>query len=205
MGAAWAAASPRASTVRTITHSQGESSVYSIDCFEHLIISGGTLTAGKVQVHLMTLRETGTWRATPQFSNGSLYGTGTVVFDGGRLERDFTYVDDIIESIKRLIPKAPNTGTVSQATNNESPTKAPYQLFNIGHGSPVSLMNFIHEIEKNLGVEAQKKMMPIQPGDVPKTWADVEGLFNVVDFRPKVSVEEGIKKFIEWYREYYRI
>ena len=81
----------------------------------------------------------------------------------------------------------------------------PYQLFNIGNSNPVKLMDFITEIERNLGIEAEKNMMDIQPGDVPKTWADVSDLFDYIDYQPQVSYKEGIAEFITWYKSYYRV
>jgi UDP-glucuronate 4-epimerase len=116
------------------------------------------------------------------------------VFNHGEMQRDFTYIDDIVESITRLIPKTPSGGN-----------GAPHNLFNIGHNSPVKLMDFISEIEKNLGKEAEKKMMPIQPGDVPATWADVSDLFDMIDYKPRVGIEEGVRKFVEWYKGYYGV
>lgn len=135
------------------------------------------------------------------FTKAMVEGEPIDVFNFGDMARDFTYVDDIVEGVKRLIPKVP-TGP-ENAENQDS--TAPYRLFNIGHGSPVELMEFIGEIEKNLGIEADKNMMPIQPGDVPKTWADVDSLFDLTGFKPKVSVQEGVKKFVEWYKKYYQI
>lgn len=116
------------------------------------------------------------------------------VFNYGEMQRDFTYIDDIVESITRLIPKAPS-----------GEEGAPHNLFNIGHNSPVKLMDFIREIEKNLGKEADKQMMPIQPGDVPATWADVTDLYDMIDYKPKVGMEEGVKAFIDWYKGYYGV
>lgn len=129
------------------------------------------------------------------FTKAMLEGHPIKVFNHGNMARDFTYVDDIVEGMKRLILKAPSESS-GQLT-------APYQLFNIGYGSPVNLMDFINEIEENLGIEAEKNMMDIQPGDVPKTWADVEPLNNLTGFRPQVTVKEGVKKFINWYKKYY--
>jgi UDP-glucuronate 4-epimerase len=117
------------------------------------------------------------------------------------MARDFTYIDDIVEGIIRLIPKAPG----QEPPYTSEYTQAPCQLFNIGYGSPVKLMDFIHEIEKNLGTEADKNLMPMQKGDVPKTWADVESLHELTGFRPEVSVEEGVKRFIDWYKKYYNV
>jgi len=134
------------------------------------------------------------------FTKAMIEGKPINVFNYGNMARDFTYVDDIVEGIKRLIPKAPEP-----AKNGSEKSKAPYRLFNIGHGSPVELMDFIREIENNLGIEAEKNMMPIQPGDVPKTWADVDNLFELTDFKPQITVQEGIKSFVDWYRDYYSI
>ena len=128
------------------------------------------------------------------FTKAIVEGKPIQVFNYGEMQRDFTYIDDIVESITRLIPKAPS-----------SDNGAPHNLFNIGHNSPVKLMDFIHEIEKNLGKEADKQMMPIQPGDVPATWADVSDLFEMIDYKPKVGIEEGVKAFIDWYKEYYGV
>ncbi len=111
------------------------------------------------------------------------------VFNHGEMIRDFTYVDDIVESIYRLIPKpAP-----------ENQQKVPFQVFNIGNSSPVQLMAYIEALEKALGKTAKKNFMDIQAGDVPATHADVQKLEEYVNFRPKTSVEEGVKKFVEWY------
>lgn len=129
------------------------------------------------------------------FTKAMIEGRKIDVFNHGDMARDFTYVDDIVEGMKRLLHKAPSKSTEKST--------APYQLFNIGYGSPVNLMDFIHEIEKNLEIEAEKNFMDIQPGDVPKTWADVEPLNNLTGFRPQVSVREGVKKFINWYKKYY--
>ena len=128
------------------------------------------------------------------FTKAIVEGKPIKVFNYGEMQRDFTYIDDIVESITRLIPKSPS-----------SEDGAPHNLFNIGHNSPVKLMDFIREIEKNLGKEADKKMMPIQPGDVPATWADVSDLFEMIDYKPKVGIEEGVKAFIDWYKEYYEV
>ncbi|MCC5940058.1 MAG: NAD-dependent epimerase [Balneolaceae bacterium] len=134
------------------------------------------------------------------FTKAMVEGRPIDVFNFGEMARDFTYIDDIVEGIYRLIPLSPK----SDANKMEASSK-PYQLFNIGFGSPVRLMDFISEIEKNLGIEANKNFMPIQPGDVPKTWADVDDLFDLTDFKPRVSTEEGVKNFIDWYLDYYKV
>lgn len=135
------------------------------------------------------------------FTKAMIEGKPIDVFNFGNMARDFTYIDDIVEGVKRLIPKAPGKSQTGYASGSN----APYQLFNIGHGSPVELMDFIHEIENNLGIEADKNMMAIQPGDVPKTWADVDNLFELTGFKPQISVKEGIKNFVDWYKSYYNV
>ncbi|MGM0546866.1 MAG: NAD-dependent epimerase [Bacteroidota bacterium] len=126
------------------------------------------------------------------------------VFNFGDMARDFTYIDDIVESIYRLTPKppVPNSQWTGQAPD-PSTSFAPYQIFNIGNSRPVKLMDFIDEIEHQLGFKAQKKMLPMQPGDVPKTWADVDDLFDYIGFHPQVGYKQGIKNFVEWYAKYY--
>lgn len=127
------------------------------------------------------------------------------VFGNGDMSRDFTYVDDIVKAIELLIPNSPvvsEMGDVNPPSNN---SYAPYRLFNIGHNSPVQLMSFISEIEKNFNNEAKKNMMEMQPGDVRQTYADVSELYDLIDFKPAVNVETGVRNFIEWYKDYYDI
>jgi UDP-glucuronate 4-epimerase len=111
------------------------------------------------------------------------------VFNHGKMIRDFTYVDDIVESIYRLIPKS----------TPENQDKVPFQIFNIGNSSPVQLMEYIEALENGLGKKAKKNFMDIQAGDVPATHADVRKLEEYVNFRPKTSVEEGVRRFVDWY------
>ena len=138
------------------------------------------------------------------FAKAILNGNPIDVFNYGKMERDFTYVDDIVEGIKRLVPKAP-TPNVDWSGEHPDPATsfAPYQVFNIGNSKPVKLMDFISEIEKQLGMQARKRMLPMQPGDVPRTWADVDDFYNYTSFRPKVGIEEGIHNFIQWFKSYY--
>lgn len=126
------------------------------------------------------------------------------IFNYGNMERDFTYIDDIVEGITRLIPKPPSPNPDWSGDDPDPSTSfAPYRVFNIGNSNPVKLMDFVHEIENQLGIKADKKMLPMQPGDVPKTWADVDDLFEYIDFRPQVGIKEGIRNFIDWYKEYF--
>lgn len=112
------------------------------------------------------------------------------VFNHGKMERDFTYIDDIVEGVVRVMEK-----DISQ--------QLPYHIYNIGNNKSVKLMDFIREIENNLGKVAKKEMLPMQPGDVAKTWADVDALIKDYDYKPNTPIEEGIRKFISWYKSYY--
>lgn len=128
------------------------------------------------------------------------------VFNYGKMQRDFTYIDDIIEGVIRVIdrPASPN---INWDGNNPDPgtSKAPYKVYNIGNNQPVELMSFIEEIEKCLGKKAEKNLLPIQPGDVPTTYANVDDLFEDVGFKPATSIEVGIANFINWYRVFYQV
>ncbi|GGK09145.1 NAD-dependent epimerase [Lentibacillus kapialis] len=128
------------------------------------------------------------------------------VFNHGDMMRDFTYIDDIVESINRLIdkPAKPNPEW-SGANPDPSSSYAPYKVYNIGNNNPVRLMDFIEAIEKRLGKTAEKNYMPLQPGDVPETYADVEDLFQDIEFRPQTSIQEGVNNFIDWYIDYYGV
>jgi UDP-glucuronate 4-epimerase len=140
------------------------------------------------------------------FTEGIMKDKVIDVYNHGNMSRDFTYISDIVESIRRLVPKPP-TGRSDWSGDAPNPaySKAPYLLFNIGCNHPVRLMDFIHEIERQLGKEAKKNLMEIQPGDVTKTYADVEDLFEYTGYRPKVNIEEGIGNFVRWYRDYYKV
>lgn len=121
------------------------------------------------------------------------------VYNNGKMSRDFTFIDDIVESITRLIPKPPPNGS-----SDSGERTVLSQLFNIGNGSPVNLLEFIEILEEQLGIKAEKNMMPMQPGDVEQTWADVEDLYNYIGYRPEVNIEDGIAAFVKWYEEYNR-
>ena len=128
------------------------------------------------------------------------------VFNHGNMMRDFTYIDDIVESITRLTkrPAQPNPEW-SGAHPDPSSSYAPYKVYNIGNNSPVKLMDFIEAIENKLGKKAKKNYLPLQAGDVPETYADVEDLFRDIDFKPKTSIQDGVNKFIDWYLDYYEV
>ncbi|MEM6521796.1 MAG: NAD-dependent epimerase [Cyanobacteria bacterium P01_D01_bin.71] len=123
------------------------------------------------------------------------------VYNHGKMERDFTYIDDIVEGIARLLDHIPSRMAAERAINS----KARYKIYNIGNHSPVKLLTFIEVIEAAMGKPAQKIMKPMQPGDVVMTYADVADLTNDVGFRPDTPLEVGIQKFVDWYRSYYQL
>jgi UDP-glucuronate 4-epimerase len=128
------------------------------------------------------------------------------VYNNGKMRRDFTYVDDIVDGIIKLIPKIPEPDINWNGNNPDSASSfAPYKLYNIGNNKPVELLRFIEVIEEMMGKKAIKNFMPMQPGDVPETFADVDDLINAVGFKPNTSIEEGISKFVNWYKDYYKI
>ena len=127
------------------------------------------------------------------------------VYNHGKMERDFTYIDDITQGIYKLINKPPIANPKwDESKDSNSSSFAPYKIYNIGNGNPVKLEKFIAILEEKLGKKANKNYMNMQPGDVLKTYADISDLERDIDFRPKTSIEEGLGKFIVWYKEYYK-
>ncbi|MDJ0616559.1 MAG: NAD-dependent epimerase [Calothrix sp. MO_192.B10] len=141
-----------------------------------------------------------------KFTKAILAGQPIDVFNYGKMSRDFTYVDDIVEGIIRTINQIPQPNDPHAGDTPNPPTsKAPYKLYNIGNNQPVELMHFIQVLEDCLGVKAEKNFLPMQPGDVPMTYADVDDLVRDVGFQPSTPIEVGIKQFIAWYTSYYQI
>jgi UDP-glucuronate 4-epimerase len=139
------------------------------------------------------------------FTKAILEGKSIDVFNNGKMRRDFTYVDDIVESISRLLIRPAESNSDWSGKNPDPATSfAPYRVFNIGNNNPVELIRFIEVIEEQLGKKAIKNMLPLQDGDVPETFANVDDLIREIDFKPSTSIQTGIKKFIDWYQEYYR-
>ncbi|WP_339746404.1 NAD-dependent epimerase [uncultured Rubinisphaera sp.] len=140
------------------------------------------------------------------FTKAILEGRPIDVFNFGKMKRDFTYIDDIVEGVIRVSDKVPqrNDKWIAEDADPGS-SSAPYKLYNIGNNNPVELMYMIETLEKCLGKTAEKNMMPIQPGDVPATYADVDDLIRDVGFRPDTPIETGIQNFVEWYREFYKV
>ena len=140
------------------------------------------------------------------FTKHILAGEPIDVFNYGNHRRDFTYIDDIVEGVVRVIDNvaAPNPDWNGDAPDSAT-GRAPYRLYNIGNNQPVELMHYIEVLENCLGKKAEKNLLPLQPGDVPATYADVSDLVRDVGYKPDMSVEEGIANFVEWYREYYQV
>ena len=138
------------------------------------------------------------------FTKAILAGEPIKVFNEGRMQRDFTYIDDIVEGVVRVMdqPAAPNPEWNS-AEPDPGTSSAPYRIYNIGNNNPVSLLGYISAIEDALGMKAEKQLLPMQPGDVAATFADIDALEAAVGYRPATPITEGVDRFIRWYREYY--
>ena len=168
--------------------------------------------------HLFNLRTTGLrfftvygpWdrpdMALQKFTDAIVNGKKIDLYNFGKHKRDFTYIDDIIKGIIKVINKSPEEITEWDPENPSlSRSSSPYRIFNIGNNQSVELLDYIHEIEKNLGIKADKNLLPLQPGDVEDTFANVEDLSKVYDFKPETSIVKGVKQFVEWYKNYHKI
>jgi len=140
------------------------------------------------------------------FTNAILKDRPIDVFNYGKMRRDFTYIDDIVEGVVRVLdsPAETNPGWTGEAPDPGS-SHAPYKLYNIGNNQPVELLRFIEIVEECLGKKARKNLLPMQPGDVPATYADIDDLMRGVGFKPDTTLEEGIPRFIAWYKDYYKV
>jgi UDP-glucuronate 4-epimerase len=141
-----------------------------------------------------------------KFTKAMLEDKSIDVYNYGKMKRDFTYIDDIAEAIIRLqdvIPQPDENWTVE--TGSPATSSAPYRVYNIGNSSPVELMDYITALEDALGIEADKNMMPVQPGDVLETSADTQPLQEVTGFKPETTVKDGVKNFVDWYRGFYNV
>lgn len=141
-----------------------------------------------------------------KFTKAMLEGKSIDVYNFGKMKRDFTYIDDIAEAIIRLqdvIPQAEASWTVE--SGSPATSSAPYRVYNIGNSAPVELMDYITALEDAVGTEAIKNMMPMQPGDVLETSADTKALYDVIGFKPETTVKDGVKNFVDWYRDFYAV
>jgi UDP-glucuronate 4-epimerase len=138
------------------------------------------------------------------FTKAALEGKPIEVFNHGKMLRDFTYIDDIVEGVVRVID---NPAKAEPNWSGKDPTpstsSAPYKIYNIGNNNPVKLMDFITAIENALGIELEKQMLPMQPGDVPQTYANVDDLVSDLDYKPQTSIQVGINHFVDWYKDFY--
>jgi UDP-glucuronate 4-epimerase len=141
-----------------------------------------------------------------KFTRAILAGEPIDVFNYGRHRRDFTYIDDIVEGVIRVLgrPPAPDPAWSGEKPDSAS-SSAPYRLYNIGNNSPVELTHYIEVLEQCLGRKAQKNLLPLQAGDVPDTYADVADLVRDTGYMPATSVETGVARFVDWYRDYYKL
>jgi len=140
------------------------------------------------------------------FTKAILAGDKIDVFNYGKHRRDFTYIDDIVEGVIRTLDhNAQPNPNWSGVKPDPGTSKSPWRVYNIGNQQPVELMAYIETLEKFLGKTAEKNLLPLQPGDVPDTFADVEALVEDVGYKPNTGIEQGIERFVRWYREYYRI
>ncbi len=141
-----------------------------------------------------------------KFTRAILAGEPIPVFNYGRHRRDFTYIDDIVEGVIRVLDRIPEPNPAWSGDAPDSATSsAPYRLYNIGNNQPVELLHYIEVLERCLGREAEKELLPLQPGDVPDTYADVTDLVEQLDYKPATSVEDGVDRFVDWYRDYYGV
>ena len=140
------------------------------------------------------------------FTRAIYEGKPIQVFNHGKMQRDFTYIDDIVEGVVRVMGNSPEPNPSWKGDQPDPGTSyVPYKLYNIGNNQPVTLMDFIETVEKTLGKRAQKEFLDIQPGDVPATYADVDDLIQDVGFKPDTSLQVGVERFVAWYKEYYGV
>jgi len=139
-----------------------------------------------------------------KFTKAILAGEKIEVFNYGKHRRDFTYIDDIVEGIIRILKKPAQKNMSWSGDNPDSGSSAaPWRVYNIGNNNPVQLLDYIEAIENSLGIKAKKDLLPLQPGDVPDTYADVEDLIREFDFKPQMSMSQGVENFIKWYTKYH--
>lgn len=140
------------------------------------------------------------------FTKNILDGKPIKVFNNGNMQRDFTYIDDIIEGVVRAMHHPPEADKAwTNKTSSAATSSAPYKIYNIGHNSPINLLDFIDALEAALGIPAKREMLPMQPGEVLVTYANVESLVHDVGYMPSTGIAEGVKQFINWYKDFYKV
>jgi len=141
-----------------------------------------------------------------KFTKAIIAGDPIDIYNHGDMRRDFTYIDDIVEGILRIQDIIPQKNPLWQVeSDSASMSSAPYKIFNIGNGNPVKLLDFVESLESSLALKAQKNFLPMQAGDVYQTYADVKDLFAITNYKPSISVPEGVERFVRWYKEFYQI
>jgi len=141
-----------------------------------------------------------------KFTKAMLGGESIPVFNYGKHRRDFTYIDDIVEGVIRVLDKPATSNPNWDGANPDSgSSQAPWRVYNIGNNSPVELMDYIGALEEALGIEADKELLPLQDGDVPDTYANVEDLVKEFNYKPDMSVKQGVANFVEWYKDFYKV
>jgi UDP-glucuronate 4-epimerase len=140
------------------------------------------------------------------FAKAILAGEPIKLFNNGNMRRDFTYIDDVVESVIRLVHRPPaGNPNFSGASPDPASSGAPWRVYNIGNNKPVEVLEVVRLLEEAIGKKAKRELLPMQPGDVPATYADVDDLIREVDFKPATPIAEGISRFINWYRSYHRL
>ena len=140
------------------------------------------------------------------FTDAILRGQPIELFNHGRMRRDFTYIDDVVEAVVRLVDRPPRGDPLwSGAAPDPSRSLAPWRLYNIGNNQPVEVPHLVELIERALGRSARRELLPMQPGDVPETYADVDDLMRDVGFRPATAIADGVARFVAWYRQYHKV
>jgi UDP-glucuronate 4-epimerase len=139
------------------------------------------------------------------FAKAIMAGEPIKLFNNGNMQRDFTYIDDVVEAIMRLVDRPPAPSAKDAANERPDPgsSTAPWRVYNIGNSDPVELLEVVRLIEAAIGTPAKRQLLPMQPGDIPATYADVDDLAREVDFRPSTPIAEGIARFVAWYRGYH--
>jgi UDP-glucuronate 4-epimerase len=140
------------------------------------------------------------------FTKAIVAGEPIKLFNHGKMRRDFTYVDDIVESVVRMVDRAPgaNANWSGDAPDPGSST-APWRVYNIGNNNPVEVVDVVGLLEQALGKKAKRELVPMQPGDVPATYADVDDLMREIGFKPSTPIADGVARFVDWYRAYHRL
>jgi len=141
-----------------------------------------------------------------KFTKAMIKGEEIPVFNYGKHRRDFTYIDDIVEGVSRVLEK-PAAANLDWTSQNPDPgsSNVPWRVYNIGNNQPVELMSYISALEKSLSIKANMRLLPLQDGDVPDTYANIEDFIKDFDYKPQTSIEDGVQNFVKWYKDFYNV